>query len=373
MQGVKAQPGAVGCVRLPKLFVRRRRRSKSPLHKIIPGRSSREEKRILEQAMDEVKGNFKHSDRLIKAAVKTLTEGPSDESVLMAVEVLHRCCYNCSEGARFCVKFDGVGALVDLIMLYPGEIETRTLELLTSLWSINTAAQDAGFRKGAMDTLLRLMSENVSTEERWRALRALTALLKNFGAHQEAFLSQADGVTVLLGCLDCDEDLRVREAAIVTTQNLAANGLLMPQDICRLAGGVLELMARTDDTMEHKERLRSCADALAHVAMRRCRHDLIPTPQARLDLLNCAIELEKAFELSLLRDGVAREDWKHRSSAGDASLVSSRAQRGMGPRLGPIPRGLGPRLGPVPDGLVLRVGPHGGNVYRMPEPVLQPE
>merc|ERR1719163_2724578 len=119
-----------------------------------------EDRAFLERAMEEAFGKIEDPNQVMAEAIGQIkAPDRTDTSITTALEVIDKCCDD-PDCARNCEKLDGLQPLLDLLSSHEGPIAHRTLEILALLFSNNPNIQEAGARRGAMETFLRLVQDS---------------------------------------------------------------------------------------------------------------------------------------------------------------------------------------------------------------------
>mmetsp|Transcript_13414 Transcript_13414/g.42162 ORF Transcript_13414/g.42162 Transcript_13414/m.42162 type:complete len:309 (-) Transcript_13414:99-1025(-) len=261
-----------------------------------------EDREFLERAMEEAFGQIEDPNQVMKEAIEKITAPDrTDEAIATALEVLDKCVddVDCARNAE---KLNGVQSLLDLLGTHEGPIRVRTLEILALLFSNNPTIQEAGVKRGAMKTLIRLTQECPKpSEERSKAFRALVALVRQAAVFEDAFLRGAGGMGVLLGFLELSEDARTREKAASFARSLAGDGRLQADEAAALVRAVVPLFAGlAGESMQYREMIAECTHELASAVPAQCTQPLKAAVRERLDQLQAAKDPETETEQQAL-------------------------------------------------------------------------
>lgn len=175
---------------------------------------------------------------------------------------------------------------MDLLGTHAGVISNRALEILALLFSNNPNIQEAGARRGAMETFLRLVQDSgAGSESRSKAFRALVALVRQMAALEEKLIREKDGIRVIISCAD-QSDPRLCEKVASFARSLATDGRLQAEDVASLATALTPLLGNIGSgQIQYRETLSSCVCELARVAPAACPSELKTAAKDRLKQL----------------------------------------------------------------------------------------
>lgn len=224
-------------------------------------------------------------------------EGWTDESVITALEVLERCCDD-PDCARNGEKLDGLQPLLDVLGSHGGPILVRALKILALLFPNSPNIQE--------EMLQVLREAPKGSEDRSKALRAISAAVRQLATAEEQLLRDNDGVNLLLECMALDEDSKMREKAAFFVRSLAENGRLLTEEISSLAEAVAPLFGNVSaENIQCRETPASCACELARAARGNCATQFVTAAQARLAELRAMRDANAEVEMAVLSECVA--------------------------------------------------------------------
>lgn len=267
---------------------------------------SEEDRRFLEQAMEEAFGHIEDPNQVMAEAGDQLRSTTrTEESVSTALEVIDRCCDD-PDCARNADKLDVLQALLDLVPIYSGSIRNRTFEILALLFSNNPNIQAAGMKRGSMNLCLQIAQESqVGSDDRSKSFRALVALVRNVEEFEKLLLEQEAARELLLACLSSEELPGTREKATSFLRSLAESGSLKPENVAPLIGAISKLFGHLEDTgIQYKETLSICALQLATSFKAECT-ELQLVVSGRISQLMASKDPEAENELESLKDCLA--------------------------------------------------------------------
>eukprot|EP00434_Breviolum_minutum_P022174 symbB.v1.2.019575.t3/scaffold1605.1/size109642/3 len=259
---------------------------------------SEEDRRFLEQAMEEAFGHIEDPNQVMAEAGDQLrSETRTEESVTTALEVIDRCCDD-PDCARNADKLDVLQALLDLLPTYSGSVRNRTFEILALLFSNNPNIQAAGMKRGSMNLFLQIAQESkVGSDDRSKSFRALVALVRNVEEFEKLLLEQEAARELLLACLSLEELSGTREKATSFLRSLAESGSLKPENVAPLIGAISKLFGHLEDTgIQYKETLSICAMQLATSFKAECT-ELQVAVEGRISQLMASKDPEAENEL----------------------------------------------------------------------------
>jgi len=242
-----------------------------------------EDRDFLQKAMDEAFGQVEDPNQVMSEAIGMLKSPDRDEIIIAtALEVMDKSCDD-PDCARNCEKLDGLQPLLDLLDTHKGPICNRTLEILALLFSNNPNIQEAGMRRGALDTFIRLVQESdAGSETRSKAFRGVTALTRGMPKFEEQFLREKAGVSIIVSCCDAS-DLRLCEKVASCVRSLAAESRLQNEDVAAIAAVMAPLVSSAGSgQIQYQETLSSCVCELARAAPASCPAELKAAAQERL-------------------------------------------------------------------------------------------
>lgn len=244
---------------------------------------SDEDRAFLEKAMEEAFGKIEDPNQVMAEAITQIKSADRNvSSITTALEVIDKCCDD-PDCARNCEKLDGLQPLLDLLSSHEGPIAHRTLEILALLFSNNPNIQEAGVRRGAIDTFIRLVKESdAGSETRSKAFRALVALVRSVQKFEHQFIREKAGIGIIASCFD-QSDLRLCEKVASFVRSLAADGQLQAEDVASLSGVIVPLLKESGSgQIQYRETLSSCVSELARAAPAACSPELKEAAQDRL-------------------------------------------------------------------------------------------
>jgi hypothetical protein len=228
---------------------------------------SPEDRQFLENAMEEAFGQMEDNNKIMQEAINQIKAADRNDALIMtALEVIDKCCDDV-DCARNVEKFDGVQTILDLVASGDQQVRSRSLEILALLFSNNPNIQEAGIRRGAMQTLQTVLrSSPVGSEDRSKTLRALVALVRGVQALEESLLSNG-GADDTVACLARAEDKRTREKAAAFANSMAANARLSAEDAARFAAAIAPLLSdvEPDASIQYREVLAASANSLVRL------------------------------------------------------------------------------------------------------------
>jgi len=259
-----------------------------------------EDRAFLEKAMEEAFGKVEDPNQVMAEAITQIKSTDRTlESITVALEVIDKCCDDV-DCARNCEKLDGLQPLLDLLSSHEGPICHRALEILALLFSNNPKIQEAGDRRGALDTFVRLVKESdAGSETRSKAFRALVSLVRQMEKYEEKFLREKSGISVIVSCCD-PSDLRLCEKVASFVRSLARDGRLNAEDVASIAAVIVPLLRNVGSgQIQYQETLSSCICELARAAPSACPPDLRAAAQERLEQLKTMEDPDSAERTSL--------------------------------------------------------------------------
>eukprot|EP00747_Dinoflagellata_sp_TGD_P168394 gnl/TRDRNA2_/TRDRNA2_194663_c0_seq1.p1 gnl/TRDRNA2_/TRDRNA2_194663_c0~~gnl/TRDRNA2_/TRDRNA2_194663_c0_seq1.p1 ORF type:complete len:306 (-),score=72.99 gnl/TRDRNA2_/TRDRNA2_194663_c0_seq1:73-990(-) len=247
---------------------------------------SEEDRKFLEAAMEEAFGQVEDPNKVMEEAInKIKSPDRTDEVICTSLEVIDRCCDD-PDCARNAEKLDGIQPLLDLLGTHSGAIRVRTCEILALFLSNNPKIQEAFMKRGGLPLAVELFrSVPAGSEERMKAFRLISAIVRNVQEYEEKFLS-LNGLEIIVQSLDEAEDVRLREKACMLVRSFAQDGRLKPQDTAAPAQALGKLFRTVGkEGMQYREGLAACACELASLGGAALPNELALGVQARIDEL----------------------------------------------------------------------------------------
>lgn len=223
-----------------------------------------EDREFLESALAEAFGQIEDPNKVMLEAINQLkAEDRNGATIMTALEVIDRCCDD-PDCARNAEKLDGVQPVLDLVTAQDQQIRVRSLEILALLFSNNPNIQEAGARRGALQTIQQVLrSAPVGSDDKSKAFRAIVALVRGVDSLEESLLA-AGGIDDTLACLARAEDTRTREKAATYVNSLASNKRLREEDATRFALALAPLLGDVEPaaSIQYREVLAASANAI---------------------------------------------------------------------------------------------------------------
>lgn len=253
----------------------------------------------MEQAFSMIEDN----NKIFEEAMKMITAPDRSEvSIFTALEVIDRACDD-PDVARNAKKLNGVQPLLDLLASHPGAVSSRACEIIALLCSNNPTIQEAYCNCEALDLLMRFTRESpAGSEERSKAFRALSSLIRGLEAQEVAFVAKG-GVDLLVELLAPTEAVQAREKAASLTRSLVQDDRMGADDVVRLAATFPALLNIPEEVgIQYRELLASCVCQVAKVASMRCPPELAAAVRGRIARIRESPSDDTAQELATLHE-----------------------------------------------------------------------
>ncbi|XP_071491268.1 hsp70-binding protein 1-like [Diadema antillarum] len=171
------------------------------------------EKVFAEMLRDEVKEMKEHIDTL-KGILKSETE-EDQETKEERLELLLDLCESIDNAQDF-LKLGGTDVAMSLCKDPSAEVRWRALDLLATTVQNNPTNQGAMLDRGGLKMCLQVLDEDQSYQVRVKALYAVSCLVREHDAAQEA-LVEADGFSSLMRAMQSDvEKLQIKAAFLLS-------------------------------------------------------------------------------------------------------------------------------------------------------------